>query len=117
MPNPERIELPRGALELLVLKTLTRGPAHGYAIVKAIQATSRDALSVEEGSLYPALHRMEKQGWVGAGWETTPSGREAKVYRLTRAGRAELARRTRRWKSMTAAVGRILAARTVEVAP
>lgn len=117
MPPPDRIDLPRGALELLVLKTLSRGPAHGYAIVQAIRATSRDALSVEEGSLYPALHRMEKQGWLAAAWETTPSGRDAKVYRLSRTGRAELAQRTRRWKSMTAAVGRILGANAAGARP
>ena len=91
----DKIDLPAGALELLILTTLTRGAEHGYGLTKAIREASGRALAVEEGSLYPALHRMERHGWIEAEWDRTPSGREAKYYRLTRKGRSELKARTR----------------------
>ncbi len=104
-----RIDLPAGALELVVLKSLSRRPEHGYGLSKTIRIASEEALSIEEGSLYPALHRMERKGWIGAEWGETTTGREAKFYRLTKDGRAELRARTNRWSRMTEAVGRVLA--------
>jgi PadR family transcriptional regulator PadR len=97
-----------GTLESLVLKTLTRGPMHGYAVGRWIEHTTGQALSVEEGSLYPALYRMEKRGWIEAEWGTSELGRRAKFYRLTRKGRQQLASDTAAWMAFAAAVNAIL---------
>lgn len=106
MPKPDTLQ---GALDLLVLKILfRRSPLHGYAIMTAIQEISDDALRVEEGSLYPALHRMEEAGWVRARWITKPNGRRARIYALSPAGRKQLVAEEARWNSVTAAVNRVL---------
>ena len=97
-----------GTLETLILKTLTGGPMHGYAIVKWIEDATNEALAVEEGSLYPALYRMEKKGWLDAEWGTSELGRRAKFYRLTRAGRQQLAGDTAAWTAFSIAVNRVL---------
>ena len=106
-----RITLPQGALELLVLRTLARGARHGYAIAQAVKRSSREALELEEGSLYPALHRMERRGWVASQWGLTDTGRRAKFYALTPEGRKRLAAERRAWERMTAAVGLVLRGR------
>jgi PadR family transcriptional regulator, regulatory protein PadR len=99
----------QGALDLLVLKVLMRrSPLHGYAIMTAIQEISDDVLRVEEGSLYPALHRMEEAGWVRARWIDKPNGRRARIYEVSAAGRKQLAAEEARWNSVTAAVNRVL---------
>lgn len=100
----------QGTLDLLVLKTLSRGPQHGYGLASYIQAVSDDALRVEEGSLYPALHRMEQSGWISAEWQITEKNRRARVYRLTRVGRARLADEQEKWLKLTVGVGKILRA-------
>ena len=106
MRKPDSIQ---GSLDLLVLKVLSRRPQlHGYALMAAIQEHSRDVLRIEEGSLYPALHRMEEAGWVQAAWTTKDSGRRARVYRLTAAGRKQLAAEETRWQALTAAINRVL---------
>ena len=99
----------QGSLELLVLKILARrAPLHGYAIMTAIEQISEDVLRVEEGSLYPALHRMEESGWIHAEWGTSDAGRKARVYSLTADGRKQLAAVESRWNAVTTAVGRVL---------
>jgi PadR family transcriptional regulator, regulatory protein PadR len=99
----------QGSLDLLVLKILSRRPRlHGYAIMSAIQDMSEDVLRAEEGSLYPALHRMEEAGWVRAQWITKDAGRRARLYELTTAGRKQLAAEESRWRAVTAAVNRVL---------
>ena len=98
----------QGTLDLLVLKTLQRGPAHGYGIVTHLQSVSDSALRVEEGSLYPALHRMEQSGWISATWEVTANNRRARMYRLTRLGQKQLAEEEEKWWRLTAAVGKVL---------
>jgi PadR family transcriptional regulator, regulatory protein PadR len=97
------------ALDLLVLTVLDRrGPLHGYAISSAIEELSEEALRVEEGSLYPALHRMEELGWISAEWKTSDTKRRARFYRVTKAGRKQLTAESERWTSFSAAVGRVL---------
>lgn len=99
----------QGSLDLLVLKILSRRPRlHGYAIMSAIKDTSGEALSAEEGSLYPALHRMEEAGWVRSEWITKETGRRARVYQLTAAGKKQLAAEESRWQAVTSAVNRVL---------
>lgn len=99
----------QGSLDLLVLKILSRQPRlHGYAIMAAIQERSSDILRVEEGSLYPALHRMEEAGWIRAEWITKETGRRARIYEVTGAGKKQLAAEESRWKQVTAAVNRVL---------
>lgn len=99
----------QGALDLLVLKVLSRRRGlHGYALMTAIQAISEDVLRVEEGSLYPALHRMEEAGWIKAEWVTKENGRRARAYELTAAGKKQLASEESRWLAVTQAVGRVL---------
>jgi transcriptional regulator len=99
----------QGSLELLILKILARrAPLHGYAIMTAIERMSEDILRVEEGSLYPALHRMEETGWIRAAWGKTEAGRKARVYSLTPAGSKQLAAQESRWNTVVAAVGRVL---------
>jgi PadR family transcriptional regulator len=97
-----------GTLDALILKTLSRGPRHGYAIAKWLEEKSGDALCVEEGSLYPALYRMEKRGWIEAEWGDSELGRKAKFYRLTRDGREQLRRETAEWKAFVAVVSNVL---------
>ena len=97
-----------GALDALILKVLSRGPNHGYAVARAIEGTTGDALLVEEGSLYPALYRLERKGLVEAEWGTSELGRRAKFYRLTRAGRQHLVSHTEAWTEFSAAVNRVL---------
>jgi PadR family transcriptional regulator, regulatory protein PadR len=99
----------QGSLDLLVLKILSRRPGlHGYALMTAIQETSREVLRVEEGSLYPALHRMEEAGWIRAEWIAKDSGRRARAYQLTAAGKKQLLAETARWQAVTSAVNRVL---------
>jgi len=106
MPKPDSLQ---GSLDLLVLKILSRRPRlHGYAIMTAIQEMSEEVLRAEEGSLYPALHRMEEAGWVRAQWITKDSGRRARLYELTTAGQKQLAVEESRWQAVTAAVNRVL---------
>lgn len=107
-PYRNRIELLQGTLDLLVLQTLLRGPQHGYAISQAIRARSGDVLQVETGSLYPALHRMERQKWVASEWRTTDQNQRAKFYRLTDEGRKQLARNRGKWEAMVAAIAGVL---------
>ena len=99
----------QGSLDLLVLKILSRRPRlHGYALMTAIADTSEDVLRAEEGSLYPALHRMEEAGWIRAEWVKRESGRRSRVYELTKAGKEQLAREELRWQTVTSAVNRVL---------
>ncbi|AHG87968.1 transcriptional regulator, PadR-family [Gemmatirosa kalamazoonensis] len=107
-----RVDLPQGTLETLVLKTLTWGPMHGYGVGRWIERTSDDSLIVEEGSLYPALHRMEKRGWIAPDWRQTENNRRAKYYVLTDEGRRQLASQTQRWSYLVASIGRVLEAST-----
>ena len=105
---PERFDLPQGTLDLLILKTVALGPVHGYAIAQRLQQVSRDVVQVPQGSLYPALHRLENRGLLAADWMETETGREAKFYRLTRKGSAQLRAETASWQKLTEAVGWIL---------
>jgi PadR family transcriptional regulator, regulatory protein PadR len=99
-----------GTLDALILKTLAPGPRHGYGIARSIENTSDDAVVVEEGSLYPALYRLERRGWVVAEWATSELGRRAKFYRLTQRGRTQLAAETEAWRAFAAGVSKILLA-------
>jgi PadR family transcriptional regulator PadR len=101
-------DLPQGALDLLILKVVALGPVHGYAIGQRLQQTSRDVVQAPQGSLYPALHRLENRGLLAADWKETETGREAKFYRLTRKGKAQLEIETASWLRLTEAVGLIL---------
>src|SRR4029453_12195217 len=103
-----RIEILQGTLDLLVLRTLQLGPLHGHGIAKAIQRNSDDLLLVEHGALYPALHRLCKQGWLSAAWQETKKGRPMKFYRLTAAGRRQLAAEASNWQRLSLAIGLIL---------
>lgn len=107
-PYRNRIELLQGTLDLLILRTLKWGSQHGYAITQAIRSGSGDVLQVETGSLYPALHRLEKQGWVESEWKLTEHNQRAKFYRLTAAGRKQLAAEQAQWERMSEAIGRLL---------
>jgi len=104
----EKSELPQGTLDLLILKIVALGPVHGYAIAQRLQQVSRDVVQVPQGSLYPALHRLENRGLLDAEWEETETGREAKFYRLTRKGRAQLETEAASWERLTHAVGLVL---------
>jgi len=106
---PNRAELLQGTLDMLILRTLLLGPAHGHQIAKHIQRTTDDVLQVEHGSLYPALHRMERKGWIAAKWELAKDrNREFKYYRLTPAGKRQLVREESRWKQLAAAVATVM---------
>lgn len=105
---PSRKDTLQGTLDLLILKTLTRGPMHGYGIAVHIQQASEDALRVEEGSLYPALHRVERAGLLASEWRPTATGRRAKFYRLTPDGRAQLDAEMRNWSVLTQGVAKVL---------
>jgi transcriptional regulator len=106
MPKPS--DLLQGTLDLLILKAISREPAHGWGIAKRIQLLSDDVLAVQQGSLYPALHRLEQQGWITAEWKDTELGREAKFYSLTRDGRRQLARELESWSRLSGAVQLLL---------
>ena len=103
-----RIELLQGTLDMLILQTLQWGPQHGYGITQALRARSGDALQVETGSLYPALHRMERRKWLAAEWRRTESKQRARVYRITAEGRKQLARNRGKWEAMVAAIGSVM---------
>jgi PadR family transcriptional regulator, regulatory protein PadR len=103
-----RLDLLQGTLDLLILRTLQSGPQHGWAISERIQQISQDVLQVNQGSLYPALHRLEHQGWIKAEWGVSELGRRARFYSLTPAGRKQLAAETESWARLTTAIGRVL---------
>jgi PadR family transcriptional regulator PadR len=105
---PENGEILQGTLDMLILRTLVMGPAHGHTIAQVIEHTSENALEVEQGSLYPALHRLEDRGWLSSDWGVSENNRKAKFYRLTAKGRKELSAATGRWHRMTRAIGLIL---------
>lgn len=101
-------EMLQGTMDMLILRTLLLGPAHGHTIAKVIERTSEDVLQVEQGSLYPALHRLKERGWLSSYWGTSENNRKARYYRLTAAGRKQLAVETSRWQELVGAIGRIL---------
>ena len=103
MPSA-RFPIPQGTLDMLILQTLSLEAAHGYAIAQRVQQVSRDAVQVNQGSLYPALHRLEQKGWLAAEWRPSDTGRESKVYSLTRTGRKQLQIEKQEWNKLTAAV-------------
>jgi PadR family transcriptional regulator, regulatory protein PadR len=105
-------ELLLGTLDMLILQTLVMGPAHGHTIAHVIEHTSDDVLQIEQGSLYPALHRLEDRGWVSSYWGTSENNRKARFYRLTAAGRSQLRAETNRWQAMVKAIGRVLGSAT-----
>ena len=107
-PTDKNGEMLQGTLDMLVLRTLVMGDAHGHTIAKVIERTSEDVLEVEQGSLYPALHRLEDRGLVSAKWGVSENNRKAKFYQLTAAGKRKLATETSRWRQMTRAIGLIL---------
>jgi PadR family transcriptional regulator PadR len=104
----DRIELPQGTLDLLILRTLLSGPQHGWAISERVQQVSSDVLSIQQGSLYPALHRLERRGWIKAKWGTSDNNRRAKYYELTKVGKKQLEMETEAWHKLTVAVGQVL---------
>src|SRR5580692_10734918 len=108
MPIPSKFDLPQGTLDLLILRVVALGPVHGYAIAQRIQMISKDALQIQQGSLYPALHRLENKNFLVAEWGPTETGREAKFYRLTAKGRTQLKSETESWERLTEVVGMIL---------
>ena len=115
MPDRDKkIEIVQGTLDMLILKTLSSGPLHGYAIANRIQQASDDFLKVEEGSLYPALHRMERRGWIDAEWGLSESNRKAKYYRLTAAGRAQLRAAVKNWTRVVEAIAGVIGNRPAE---
>lgn len=103
-----RLDLPQGTLDLLILKALSLGPQHGWAVSERIRQVSRDTLSVPQGSLYPALHRLERRGWIKAKWGTSANNRRAKYYELTRRGREQLETETEAWARLVSAVGLVM---------
>jgi PadR family transcriptional regulator PadR len=104
----ERIELPQGTLDLLILRTLALEPQHGWGISERVQQMSSDVLQIQQGSLYPALHRLERRGWIKAHWGTSDNNRRAKYYELTKTGRQQLATERDSWQKLTAAVAQVL---------
>ena len=103
-----RIDLPQGTLDLLILRTVALGPRHGWAISERIQQVSQDVLRVQQGSLYPALHRLERRGWIKAHWGASENNRRAKFYELTLSGRKQLEAETDTWRKLIVAVGHVL---------
>jgi PadR family transcriptional regulator PadR len=110
MSTQDRLTLLQGTLDLLILRTLTLGPQHGQGIARAIQLASGEALLVEHGALYPALQRLEDQGWIAAEWGVSTNNRKARFYTLTKTGLKQLVQETSRWHRMSAAIGRVLGA-------
>ena len=108
MTTSSRFELPQGTLDLLILRVIALGPVHGYAIAQRLQQISKEALQLQQGSLYPALHRLENKKFLAAEWGPTETGREAKFYKLTASGRAQLKSETESWARFTEIVGLIL---------
>lgn len=106
--SPLHSEMLQGTLDMLVLRTLLLGPAHGYTIARSIEQGSDEVLQIEHGSLYPALHRVENRGWIASFWGTSENNRKAKYYRLTPKGRNQLAVETSRWEEVVRAIGRVL---------
>lgn len=106
--NQPHSEMLKGTLDMMILRTLMGGDAHGHTIAKVIERTSEDILEVEQGSLYPALHRLEDRGWVASSWGHSENNRKAKFYRLTAAGRKQLVRESSRWRQMTRAIGLVM---------
>jgi PadR family transcriptional regulator PadR len=104
----DRIELPQGTLDLLILKTLALGAQHGWAISERVQQISKEVLRIQQGSLYPALHRLERRGWIKARWGTSENNRRAKYYELTRMGRRQLDAEETAWRKLAAAVAQVL---------
>ena len=104
----ERIDLPQGTLDLLILKILALESQHGWGISERLQQVSSDVVQVQQGSLYPALHRLERRGWISAHWKATENNRQAKYYDLTRAGRKQLETEEQSWRKLAAAVGQVL---------
>jgi PadR family transcriptional regulator len=104
----KRIDLPQGTLDLLILKTLALEPQHGWAISDRIEQISKEVLSIKQGSLYPALHRLERRGWIRAKWGVSKNNRQAKYYEMTKAGRKHLEAEESAWRKLTAAVGQVL---------
>ena len=111
----DRTDLMQGTLDMLVLRSLRSGPLHGYAIANKIQQGSDGFLRVEEGSLYPALHRMERRGWIAAEWGLSDTRRKAKYYELTDVGRKQLKAKAKSWKLLVAAIGSVMGSRTAKV--
>lgn len=107
-PYKDRIELIQGTLDMLILQTLVWGAQHGYGLSQAMRARSGEVLQVETGSLYPALHRLEKQGWIKSDWRSSENNQRAKYYQLTAAGKKQLAAEQSRWKQMTEAIARLM---------
>jgi transcriptional regulator len=112
MPPDQKSDLLQGTLDMLILKVVALGPTHGYAIAQRLQQMSRDVLQVQQGSLYPALHRLEKRGWLRAEWAASDTGRDARFYTLTREGRRQLGEQRANWDRLSAAVSGIM--RTAE---
>ena len=108
MPAAHRIELPQGTLDLLILQTLVLEPQHGWAISERVQQISSDVLRIQQGSLYPALHRLERRGWIKARWGTSENNRRAKYYELTKSGREQLVAEKDAWEKLTAAMAQVL---------
>lgn len=108
IPDDKRLELLQGTLDMLILRTLLWGPQHGHGIGQAIRTQSDDLLKVETGSLYPALHRLEKRGWLKSQWDVSEANQRAKYYQLTAAGKEQLSRERDRWSQMVDAIGRIM---------
>jgi PadR family transcriptional regulator PadR len=107
--NKQQADLLQGTLDLLILRVLQQGPMHGWGVAQRIHLVSRDALTVNQGSLYPALHRLENRAWIQASWGTSENNRRAKYYRLTAKGKEHLERESREWKAFSLAVNRVLA--------
>jgi transcriptional regulator len=108
LPTDHRIDLPQGTLDLLILQALVLQPQHGWAISERVQETSSDVLCIQQGSLYPALHRLERRGWIKASWGTSDNNRRAKYYELTKSGRRQLQLEKTAWKKLTAAMAQVL---------
>jgi PadR family transcriptional regulator, regulatory protein PadR len=115
MPPLEKTDLLQGTLDMLILRVVANGPVHGYGISLRIRQISKEVINVQQGSLYPALHRLEKRGWLGAEWGDTESGRQAKFYRLSALGRRQLAKEESNWNRLSEAVALILATAHQEV--
>ena len=106
----DRIDLPQGTLDLLILRTLALGPQHGWAVSERVQQMSSDVLQIQQGSLYPALHRLERKGWIKAHWGASENNRRAKYYELTKSGQRQLEAEQAAWEKLTAAVAQVLRA-------